>query len=644
MSLDSGWAGTPGFRKRFLLLAIAACGIFLLLGLRLWYLQVINTERYLALSEKNRIRYIPIAAPRGPVYDRDGHLLVDNRASFAISVLRQEVQDRDRLLDQLSAYLGLPKEDLLKRWEGGSRQPRFRPLVLAEDVGRDALEKIQENSLNLPGVLAEVRPLRHYPDLDMASHVFGYLGEITEGELRHADPDRYRSGDFIGKSGVEKQLEEYLRGTAGERRVEVDVVGKELRLLKTFDPVPGNRVFLTIRRDLQLAAESAFGEAAGAAVAIDVRTGEVLALASRPSFHPAAFARGISGEEWISLLQDSRHPLQNKAIKGQYPPGSTFKIVTALAALKAGVSPERTVFCDGKFTLGTREYRCWKKQGHGTVDLTKAIRESCDVWFYQMGLETGIDRIAQMARNFGLGKSLGFSMEGEKGGLIPDQKWKQKRMEDRWYNGETVINAIGQGYVLATPLQLAVMTAAVANGGTVLRPQLIDRVETLDGQVLEKFKPDVLRHVDIDMNHLRTVQRGLVEVVNEPGGTGYAGKLSDSNILVAGKTGTAQVIKQKERLKKEAIVPYAFRDHALFVAYAPAHDPQIAIAVVVEHGMHGATAAAPVARAILSSYFGLTPPPAVIAIEPEATAPSEAELEEEDIVPPEAAAPAEMGD
>lgn len=614
MGLNSGWAGTPGLRNRFIIFSLAAIGIFLLLILRLWYLQVVSTERYVALSEKNRIRYIPIAAPRGVIYDREGHLLVDNRPAFTISVLRQEVEDREALLGRLATYLGVPEEDLHKRWRGGGRFPRYRPLPLADDISRDVLERIQENSIDLPGILAEARPLRFYPNREMAAHLFGYLGEITESELGQAE-EAYRSGDFIGKSGLEKQLETYLRGTAGERRVEVDVLGKELRQLKTQEPSQGNQVFLTLRRDLQLAAEEAFKEESGAAVVLDIHTGEVLALASRPTFNPAAFARGISGQEWIDLLRHPHHPLTNKAVKGQYPPGSTFKIVTALAALRTGVAtPNTSVYCGGKFSLGSKEFRCWKKYGHGTVDLKKALKESCDVWFYQVGLELGIDRIAQTARDLGLGEALGFTLEGEKGGLVPDRKWKRERLNDRWYDGETVIAAIGQGYVLATPLQLAVMTATVANGGKVMRPYVIQRVEDRNGKVLLEPQPQEIRSSTFAPAHLQAVRDALEAVVNETGGTAWASRLPD--IPFAGKTGTSQVVRLRDDNDRKREVPWQFKDHGLFVAYAPAGAPEIAVAVVVEHGSSGSAAAAPIARAIIASYFGLAPPPAEQPDEP----------------------------
>ncbi len=605
MGLNSRWEEISGLKKRFLVLSLAAILVFLMLVLRLWYLQIISTDRYRVLSEKNRIRYIPITAPRGPIYDREGELLVDNRPAFGISVLRQEVDDKKVLIGRLSEYLDIDSEELDKRWENGVRSPRYRPFSLAQDVSRDLLEVVQENSVELPGVLTEVRPLRSYPDGELAAHLFGYLGEITQKEMQEADYADYRSGDFVGKRGLEKSLESYLRGVEGEKRVEVDVKGSEMRILKTQEPQPGNRVFLSLRRDLQLAAEEAFGDQAGSAVVLDVRTGEVLALVSRPSFNPAIFARGISGKEWISLLQNSRHPLQNKSIQGQYPPGSTFKMVTALAALKAGVAtPATVVDCQGSMTLGNRAFRCWKKWGHGKTNLKKALKESCDVWFYKVSLDLGIDRIAEMARSLGMGKSLGFPLEWEKGGLIPDRAWKKNRFGVRWYNGETVIASIGQGYVLATPLQLAVMTGAVANGGKVMRPQVVSRIEDLEGNILEKMAPEVINDAALDPSDLAYVKKGIEAVVNEVGGTAYSSRLEE--VRIAGKTGTAQVVKLKEDDEAdEEEIKYRFRDHALFVGYAPAADPEIAVAIVVEHGGSGSQAAAPVAQKIFSSYFGL---------------------------------------
>lgn len=616
MGLNTGWEPNPLQSRRLVILSLAAILVFGLLLMRLWYLQIISGDQYRQLSEKNRIRYIPITASRGPVYDRNGELLIDNRPAFGISILRQEVADPQLLLERLSGYLSIPLEELQERWKEGRRLPPYRPVRIASDVTRQTMEVIQEHALDLPGVLVEVHPLRSYPDADLAAHLFGYIGEITEEDLENLAEQGYRSGDFIGKSGLEKVLEGNLRGSDGERLLEVDVRGKEMRILMTREPVPGDKVFLTIDRELQRATEAAFGDEAGAAVALDVHTGEVLAFVNRPSFDPAQFARGISAEEWQALLKNQRHPLQNKAIRGQYPPGSTFKMVTALAALKAGVaSPRTTVDCQGSIEIGDRVFRCWKKRGHGPTDLRKALRESCDVWFYKVALDVGIDRMSQMAFDLGLGEKLGLLLEGEKSGLIPTRDWKKRRFNERWYDGETVISAIGQGYVLATPLQLAVMTATIANGGQVLRPQLLQRIEDMNGQQVLVQESEVLHQLEIDPKIMDEVRKGLAAVVNDPHGTGWASKLAQ--IRVAGKTGTAQVVRRKsdeeEELEKDGDeTPWRFRDHALFVAYAPEENPQIAVAVVVEHGRHGSTTAAPIARAMFQSYFKLEAPAATV--------------------------------
>jgi len=606
MKVRTRWVDLPRLKNRFVLFSLAAVVVFAILLLRLWYLQIISVDQYRQLSEKNRIRYLPVAAERGPVYDHDGTLLVDNRPGFTIAALRQEVEDSDRLLSSLAGYLDVDKEQLEERWMAGKRLPRYRPVPLAVDVGWDNVERVQENAVDLPGVLTLVTPIRAYPYGEMASHLFGYLGEITEEELASGDYNNYRGGDFIGQNGLERFLEDYLRGLEGERLLEVDVKGKELRTLKTLEPTPGKKVFLTLRKELQLAAEEAIGDQAGAAVALDVRSGAVLALVSKPSFDPALFARGIYPEEWLELLQNSRHPLQNKALRGQYPPGSTFKLVTALAVLESGlVGPDYTVDCSGRIEVGPREFRCWKKKGHGETNLKKAIRESCDVFFYDVSLKIGIDKIAETARQLGLGSVSDFRPARERSGLIPDSAWKKRRFNDRWYNGETVIAAIGQGYDLVTPMQLAVMTAAIANNGKVLRPYVVERVEDFDGNVLSLTEPEVLKVAEIEQKDFDALKAGLVAVVNEPHGTGWLSRMPD--VTVAGKTGTAQVIRMKSDEEEEKIkdedIEYRFRDHGLFVSYAPAEAPEIAIAVVIEHGSHGSTAAAPVSKAILQAYF-----------------------------------------
>jgi penicillin-binding protein 2 len=595
-------------RKRFALASVAAAIIFLLLLLRLWQLQIISDDHYRTLSERNRTRYIPITAQRGRIFDREGNLLADNRPAFDVAVLRQEVDNPDILLQRLSGFLSVDREELLKRWNSGKRLPQYRPIPLAMDVDRDTLEKILENGVDLPGVLMETRPVRSFPLGPLAPHLLGYLGEITDKDLSMPEFKGYRAGDVVGKAGLERKMEPVLCGIDGERRVEVDVKGKTMRILKTQDPQPGNNLTLTLQASLQHVAENAFNGQAGAAVVLDVHTGEILAMTSQPTFDPAQFARGLTTKEWHDLQNNPLNPLQNRAISGQYPPGSIFKIVTALAALKAGVAtPSTSVLCEGSVTLGNHTFRCWKRGGHGTTNLHKALKESCDVWFYKVALDVGIDRIAAMARELGLGSALGLPMEMEKNGLIPDRAWKKKRYGSSWYRGETLNAAIGQGYILTTPLQLATMTAAVANGGTVFRPHIIKRIEDTFNDSVQNTEPEILHRNALPAPHLEAVRSGLEAVVNEPGGTAWASRLE--MLPYAGKTGTAQVVKLRDQKKDENLIPYRFRDHALFAAYAPAKNPQIAVAVVVEHGSHGSSAAAPIAKAIIAHYFGMDKPP-----------------------------------
>ncbi|MDA3903787.1 MAG: penicillin-binding protein 2 [Desulfuromusa sp.] len=608
MGLDLKWKELPAVQRRFLFYSAAAATVFLLLLLRLWYLQIIGYEDFQERSVRNRTRILALEAPRGPIFDRNGLLLVDNRPSFKISVMRQDVENRFLLFERLAPLLDVEISELEFRWQQGRRFPIYRPVPLAEDVSREIMERVQEHGVDLPGVLTEVRPVRDDLEHGSAAHLTGYLGEITEAELQSGDFNNYSGGDYVGKTAVERTFDPYLRGEKGQRLVEVDVQGKLLRQLKVEPPRPGNKIYLTLDRDLQRATDDAFGSQSGAAIVLDVNTGEVLAMASRPTFNPALFARGIASEDWRELVQDSRHPLQNKVIAGQYPPGSTFKMVVALAALRAGtISTTQRIDCDGAFEVGGSRYRCWKKSGHGFSDLKKALRESCDVWFYKVGLELGIDKLSAAAKEFGLGFPVGYPMPGERSGVIPTQEWKHQHYNKPWYAGETVITSIGQGFVLATPMQLAVMMAAIANSGKVLKPQVIRQIEDWEGHLLLQANPEVVRQINYSTEAWKAVQDGLVAVVNEPRGTGRAAYLED--VLVAGKTGTSQVIRRKsdeeEELDEKGETPYRFRPHALFLAYAPAEKPEIAIAVVVEHGRSGGSAAGPIVKQIIQRYMEL---------------------------------------
>lgn len=590
---------SQGAKRQIAYLSIFAAALFFLLLTRLWYLQIVKSEELQSQSESNRLRLVPVAASRGTIFDRNGGVLVTNRPSFSVAVIPQEVKDRDALLNRLSKYLDIDRAELLDKWEKGKGRARYYPIVLASGITRDQLELLEENRLWLPGIEIEMKPIRQYDSGTLAAHLLGYIGEVSDEELKKDANSGYNSGDYIGKSGIERGWEKLLHGRDGGRQIEVDARGRVLRTISETHPVGGSSLVLTIDTALQKAAEKGFGEQAGAAVAMDVNTGEILAFVSNPGFDPALFAGRMPPDKWKEYLEDKRHPLENKALKGQYPPGSTFKIITALAGLEEGVVDEHTSsVCKGAYVLGNNTFRCWEKRGHGTVNLKRALKESCDVYFYQLGEKLGIDRIATYARKFALGAPLGIGLENEKAGLIPDSAWKEKRFGKKWFQGDTLPASIGQGYVLMTPVQLAAMIGAVANDGTVYRPHLVKRIIDQEGRVLQEFRPEVVTRTGISPRSIRLVKEGLLAVVNEGGGTGGQARLYD--VRVAGKTGTSQVVKQRD---KKGAIPYQYRDHALFVAFAPYDKPEIAVAVVVEHGEHGGSAAAPIAGNILRAYF-----------------------------------------
>jgi penicillin-binding protein 2 len=585
--------------RRLMGLSIAAAVLIFLLVSRLWYLQIIESADMMDLSESNRLRFVPIAASRGAILDRNGKTLVGNTPSFSLAVIPQDVKDKDLLIARLSSSLALDLQELLAKWEKGKGRAKYYPIMLASGISRDQLEYLEENRLQLPGIDIEMKPVREYPYGPMAAHLLGHLGEISEVELDQPEFKEYNPGDYTGKSGIERNWERELHGGDGGRQIEVDSRGRFLRSISETAPTVGNSLILTIDADLQKVAEHSFGDMAGAAVVMDVNSGEILSFVSNPGFDPALFAGKMPPSKWNEYLEDIRHPLENKSLKGQYPPGSTFKIVTALAGLENGVIDANTTFnCKGSYYVGKSRFNCWEKKGHGTVNLKRALRESCDVYFYQVGERVGIDRIAACAREFGLGKPLGIGLENEKGGMIPTLEWKEQKFGKKWFRGETVSAAIGQGYVLTTPVQLASMIATLANGGTVYRPYLVKRVMAPDGKVLKEFLPQINNKITFRPDNFRLVKEGLLAVVNEPHGTGGAARLYE--VKVAGKTGTSQVVKLRD---KKGGIPYQYRDHALFVAFAPYDRPEVAVAVVVEHGGHGGSAAAPIAGRILRQYF-----------------------------------------
>jgi penicillin-binding protein 2 len=592
-------------KKRSLMTSAVIITFFALLIARLWYLQIQEGETYTSLADTNRVRYVEVTPPRGNVYDREGREIVTNRPSFNVVLGRENNRLDDQLVKRIAAILEVEVTEILGRIRKMVGTPGHLPVRLAEDIDWEKVAIIENNHLELPGISIEVVPLRVYHYGNYASHLIGYLGEINATELEAANREVYRQGDQIGKMGLEKLHEEDLRGEKGREYMEVNALGFEQKALKGIEPLPGSDLQLTINMELQRAAEEIMEreDKAGAVVAVEVNSGRVLTAASSPQLKLDEFIGGISFKAWQAMLDDPRHPLINKVAQGQYPPASTYKIVTALAGLGEGViTPETSMYCPGHYRFGNRTYRCWKKGGHGQVTLLRALSESCDVYFYQVGQKLGVDRLASYAQRLGLGRKTGVDMEHEKSGLVPTSDWKKRRYNTKWHEGETLSIAIGQGYDLATPLQICMMTAALANGGTLYRPGLIESVRDPDGRVLKTFTPEVQERFIGQGQNMKLVRAGLVEAVNGQRGTGKSARLT--GITVAGKTGTGQVVrlKQYEHLKEEAI-PYKYRDHAWFTCFAPAENPEIAVTVLVEHGLHGGSAAAPIARAVLEAYF-----------------------------------------
>jgi penicillin-binding protein 2 len=577
-------------------------GFFILLitlyGLRLYYLQIIKGEFFLNQAENNRIRIEPVSAPRGIIYDRQGTVLVDNRPAYHVYLVREKVNVQE-IIKKLSAFCNVPEENLKAVLEKNRRMPLFKPIRLMSDINWDCLAKIEANSYRLPGVYVDVEPVRSYRFPGMASHILGYLGEITEEELAKPEYADYSGGDDIGRTGIEKSYEKVLRGSRGIREVEVDALGRKLRVLDEKDPTPGHAIWLTIDAHIQYKAEELMKDLEGAVVAIDVKTGAVRAMVSSPTFDENLFVKGISPDDWKRLNSDPRHPLLNRAIQSAYPPGSTIKPFIALAGLQEGlIGKADRVNCPGFFRFGNRDYRCWKKGGHGGVDLYRAIAESCDVYFYSLGNRLGITKLSTYFRMFNFGSPTGIEIPGEKSGIVPDPEWKLRFLRQPWHKGETISVSIGQGYLSVTPLQLAVAYGAIASDGILRKPFLVEKIE---GEEKSKNHVPETKSIPIKPEYIKMVKAGLEGVVKDPKGTAH--RIWKETMPIAGKTGTAQVIKFAERVENESKIPKQFRDHAWFAGYAPSSDPEIVVVALVEHGGHGASAAAPIVASIIEEYF-----------------------------------------
>ena len=591
-------------RGRFIVAAlILGLALAFLVG-RLWYLQLFKGDYFAELSEHNRIRLQDIPPSRGMIFDRAGRLLVDNAPAFDLALIREDVVDMAALTARLEALLGLPPKQV---WESLGRHrgsPPFVPILIKADLRREEVAKVETYKYETPGLSLLIEPRRYYLHPSLAAHAIGYTGEVTERQLTQMKEQGIRLGDRVGQYGVEQAWQEVLAGQRGGRQVEVDATGRPLKILQEVSPQPGRNVYLTIDARLQQAAEEAFVATAGALVALDPQTGQVLAMVSRPTFDQAVFGGGLKPEEWRQLVDHPLHPLENRALCGQYPPGSTHKIVTAIAGLMEGViTPESTFYCPGHYYFGGRPYHCWKKGGHGAISVHRALVESCDVFFYRVGQRVGVDRLAVYARELGLGEAASLGLGPEKPGLVPTKAWKEERFGEPWQEGETLSLAIGQGFNLVTPLQMAGLIAAVCNGGKLWRPQIIQRIETVDGRVEKVFEPELRRQAKIQPWVLNLVKNALDGVVNEARGTGKLARVE--GVVVVGKTGTSQVVRLErfKGVKELEDIPYRYRDHAWFVAFAPVDEPTIAVAVLAEHSGHGGSAAAPIAQKVIQAFF-----------------------------------------
>ncbi|HSM50082.1 MAG TPA: penicillin-binding protein 2 [Thermoanaerobaculia bacterium] len=568
---------------RVRLLSRLAVGLLGALAIAFWVVQVVQGSTYRELAENNRLRRLAVKAPRGTIYDRTGRVLAENVPSYNLTLDRSQVVDLSASLAFAAGTLGRPVAELEPALARSARLPRFAPVLLAEGLALDEVARFEVARLEHPEFAVEVTHRRLYRLGAQGAHLLGYLGEVTEEELARA-AGRFAPGDWIGRRGIERAFDELLRGQDGERVVVVDSRGQLIDEYRRELGQPGENLTLTIDLELQRLAEELMADRAGSVVALDPRNGEILALVSHPAFDPNLFARRLRRDEWRGLVEDERHPLQNRAIQSTYSPGSVFKPIVALAALAEGVvQEEERVFCGGSAVFHGQRRRCWRQGGHGAVDLRAALKHSCDVYFYEIGDRLGAARIARHARLFGLGRPTGLEIDGEKGGLVPDDEWSRRVRGHPWYPGETISVAIGQSALLTTPLQVAVAYAALANGGRLVVPHLVAGAPA-----------PVAGRLPIAPRHLAAVREGLWQVVNEQG-TGAAAFVAGLDI--AGKTGTVQVVAQETWIDSDTL-PYAQRDHAWFASYAPAHDPRLVVVVFVEHGGKGSRAAAPVAKAL----------------------------------------------
>ncbi len=577
-----------------------ALALFVMLLGRLYWLQVIRHDHFQALSENNRLRIRTIRAPRGQILDRKGRPIAETQASYDLICSPIDVRDLDgeiRLLGEIAEFD--PDEVQEKIREARKTNP-YSSITVARDLRFEQVSVIEFNRETLTGFSILVEAKRSYPYGPGFSHVLGYVGEASRDELDASDDESLEMGDVVGKYGLERSMDAVLRGVNGGRHVEVDAAGRDKRLVEEVLPRTGGTVNTTLDADIQKTAEEAIGNRAGAVIAMVPKTGDILAFVSSPGFDPNVFSRGIRKSEWMALAQDVRKPMQNKGLQGTYAPGSTVKPLVAMAALEEGMQdPKATVGCPGYLQIGNRRFRCWREKGHGTVDMYKGIVQSCDVYFYTMGLRLGPDVIAKLEKGAGLGTITGIDLPGERSGLVPDTEWKRKASKERWYDSERAILGIGQGAVHVTPLEMLAGYATLATGGEVMRPRIVRGIVRMDGSATQT-PVQSLRKLPWKPENVAFIRRALAGVVNDYG-TGGGAKLP--GIEVGGKTGTAQVAAVKGKMIKSEDLPYELRDHAWFVGFAPVADPEICVVAMLEHGGHGGSASAPIVKAVMQEYF-----------------------------------------
>ncbi len=572
-------------RLNWLSIFIVIC--FSVLVISLWYLQMIKGEEFKERAVENCIRSLVEDAPRGRIYDRQEKLLVTNRPAVVVSIIPAEVDDLKKLSERLSKIIGISPEEISQTVKNYRKNP-FKPVKILDDCKTSKIVEIEERKDELKGVVLEIKPRRDYLYHDFAAHSLGYVGEIDKEELQRFGNPKFQGGDIIGKAGLEKYYDDILRGEKGGKEVEVDALGQEIATLLYQRPVPGKDLVLTIDRDLQLYGENLLYDKKGSIVVSDPNSGEILALVNRPSFSPNIFANGISSSDWERLSSDTDYPLTNRSVQGVYSPGSIFKVVTAIAALEEGVTDrKRKIYCSGSFELAGQVFTCWKETGHGSLSIVDGIAHSCNIYFYTLGKDLGIERFNKYMQKFGLGEKTGIDLPVEAIGTIPSAQWKKREVKEIWFPGDTINLSIGQGYLLLTPLQVHNIITAVAADGEVYKLHLVKKIISADGKTVKEIKPEIYKKVDFSLDTIKIIKEGLRQTILK--GTGWKANIKE--LAVAGKTGTAQNPQGET--------------HAWFIGFAPYENPEVCITIFLENGGEGGEAAAPIARAMLEKYFNI---------------------------------------